>query len=271
MSAGQTPFTAIVLAGDRRADDPLVLASGRGCKALLDIAGRPMLLRVIESVRACPGIARLRLSGPPAASMASVPELQSLLASGAVDWQPPGPTPSTSAGEAMRELPPDVPVVLTTGDHALLLPEYLAHFLASARASGADAVVGLAEYSRVREIFPTMPKTLLRFREGAFCGCNLFAFLTPRSRELATLWRRVEGARKTPWRVLGLLGWWNVLRYRLGWLGLDQAMALLSRRTGLRIAAIRMPFGEVAVDVDTLQDHAEVERRLLAREGRAPS
>ncbi|MFM7273237.1 MAG: NTP transferase domain-containing protein [Gammaproteobacteria bacterium] len=269
MSTVEPGFVAIVLAGDRRADDPLVIASGRGCKALLEIAGRPMLLRVLDAVRGCPGIVKLRLSGPPAASIPSVPELQQLLDSAALDWQPPGPTPSTSAGEAMRDLPPDLPVVLTTGDHALLLPEYLGHFIAAARASGADAVVGLAEYSRVREIFPTMPKTLLRFREGDFCGCNLFAFMTPRSRELATLWRRVEGARKTPWRVLGLLGWWNVIRYRLGWLGLDQAMALLSRRTGLRIAAIRMPFGEVAVDVDTLLDHAEVERRLLLRENRA--
>ncbi|MFM7786391.1 MAG: MobA-like NTP transferase domain containing protein, partial [Gammaproteobacteria bacterium] len=79
MSTVEPGFVAIVLAGDRRADDPLVIASGRGCKALLGIAGRPMLLRVLDAVRSCPGIVKLRLRGPPAASIPSVHELQQLL------------------------------------------------------------------------------------------------------------------------------------------------------------------------------------------------
>ena len=43
-------------------------------------------------------------------------------------------------------------------------------------------------------------------------------------------------------------------------------MKLLSRRTGVRIDAVRMPFGEAAVDVDSLEDHALVEARLRQRE-----
>jgi hypothetical protein len=79
------------------------------------------------------------------------------------------------------------------------------------------------------------------------------------------LWRQVESARKTPWRVLQLLGWTAVLRYRLGWLGLDQAMALLTRRTGIRVAAVRMPFGEAGVDVDSPEDHRLVQQVMLRR------
>ncbi len=126
-------------------------------------------------------------------------------------------------------------------------------------------MVGLAPYSKVREIFPTMRKTLLRFRDDDYCGCNLFVFNTTAGRELAALWRQVESARKTPWRVLQLLGWTAVLRYRLGWLTLDQAMALLTRRTGIRVAAVRMPFGEAGVDVDSIEDHALVEAVMLQR------
>jgi hypothetical protein len=139
------------------------------------------------------------------------------------------------------------------------------HFCSAARASGADVVVGIAPYAAVRELFPGMRKTLLRFRDGDYCGCNLFAFLTADGRAIAELWREVESARKTPWRVIGLIGWGAVLRYRLGWLSLDQAMALLSRRTGLKVVAVRLPFGEAAVDVDSLADHAQVEERLRAR------
>ncbi len=58
------------------------------------------------------------------------------------------------------------------------------------------------------------------------------------------------------------------MRYRMGLLSLDGAMELLSRRMGLRLAAIKMPFGDVAVDVDSLADHALVEQRLLERQAR---
>ena len=57
-------WAAIVLAGDRRADDPLVIASGRGCKALLEIAGRPMLMRVLEALQSTDCVASVLLSGP---------------------------------------------------------------------------------------------------------------------------------------------------------------------------------------------------------------
>ena len=258
-------FAAIVLAGDRRMDDPLVEASGKGCKALLPIAGSPMILHVLGALDASPSIATVHLSGPPATALRSEPALLTRLDSGAMYWRESSGTPSTSASDLMADIEVSRPVLLTTADHPLLRPEYIEHFCDAALASGADAVVGLAPYSKVREIFPTMRKTLLRFHDDDYCGCNLFAFVTPQGRDLAGLWRQVESARKTPWRVLQLLGWTAVLRYRLGWLGLDQAMALLSRRTGIRVAAVRMPFGEAGVDVDSPEDHRLVEQVMLRR------
>jgi CTP:molybdopterin cytidylyltransferase MocA len=259
-------WAAIVLAGDRRADDPLVIASGRGCKALLEIAGRPMLMRVLEALQSTDCVASVLLSGPAREAVDTEPALRDRIDSGGLAWRAAGPTPSTSASEALAAIPAALPVLLTTADHPLLRPEFIEHFCSAALASGADVVVGLSEYANVREIFPSMRKTLLRFRDADYCGCNLFAFPTADGRSMAGLWRQVEGARKTPWRVLQLLGWSAVLRYRLGWLDLDMAMALLSRRTGLRVAAVRMPFGEAAVDVDSPEDHALVEARLLQRD-----
>jgi len=256
-------FAAIVLAGDRRVDDPLVVASGKGCKALLSIAGSPMIMHVLRALEASTEVASVHLSGPPAPALHEEPELDARISDGRVGWRASGPTPSTSASDVMGGIDPAHPVLLTTADHPLLRPEIIGHFCWAAKASGADVVVGLAPYARVREVFPTMRKTLLRFRDDDYCGCNLFAFITPQGRALAGLWRQVESARKTPWRVLQLLGWTAVLRYRLGWLTLDQAMALLTRRTGIRVAAVRMPFGEAGVDVDSEEDHVLVEAHML--------
>lgn len=261
-----TLFAAIVLAGDRRPDDPLALASGHGCKALMDIDGRAMVLRVLDALERARTVGAIHLSGPAQASLDASTALRERTAGAAVVWHAPGLSPSTSALAALATLEPARPVLLTTADHPLLRPEYIEHFCAAAAASGADVVVGVAPYSLVQPLFPTMRKTLLRFSDGPYCGCNLFAFLTPAGRAMAERWRQVESARKTPWRVIGLLGWSAVLRYRLGWMSLEAAMRLLSRRTGLRVRAVVMPFGEAAVDVDSLEDHHLVEARLRERD-----
>ena len=68
-----------------------------------------------------------------------------------------------------------------------------------------------------------------------------------------------------PWRVIGILGWWFVLRYLLGRLSLDQALSRISGILGMKVGAVIMPFPEAAVDVDTENDLRFV-RQLLERE-----
>jgi hypothetical protein len=45
-----------------------------------------------------------------------------------------------------------------------------------------------------------------------------------------------------------------VARYLLGRLSLEDALAHISRRMGLRVQAVLLPFPEAAVDVDTVGD-----------------
>jgi hypothetical protein len=91
-------------------------------------------------------------------------------------------------------------VLVTTGDHALLAPAMVREFLDRAIAHGGDVAVALAPYDLVREAYPQTRRTVLRFSDGRFCGCNLFAFLTARGREMVKIWRQVENDRKNPIR-----------------------------------------------------------------------
>src|SRR4029077_674801 len=126
----------------------------------------------------------------------------------------------------------DAPVLLTTGDHALLRPEMVRHFLAEALARGGDVAVALAPHDLVQRTYPRTRRTVLKFSDGRFCGCNLFAFLTPRARRMARLWQQVENDRKKPIRVIGFVGWVAMARYALGMLSLPAAVRRLSGRTG---------------------------------------
>ena len=146
-------------------------------------------------------------------------------------------------------------MLLTTADHALLTPAVVDHFCEAARATGADVVVGLARAEQVLAAFPGTRRTILRLKGGGYCGCNLFAFLTPTGRGAAQYWRRVEQQRKRPLRLAaGVLGWSAILDYALGRLTLERALERMSRRLGLRAGAVILPFPEAAVDVDSVED-----------------
>jgi CTP:molybdopterin cytidylyltransferase MocA len=213
-----------------------------------------MVLRVLDALAGSQPVDRCILCGPPAVIIDREPLLQERLASPRLRWLPPLETPSSSAAAALASIPPGTPVLLTTADHALLRPEMVAHFCGEAQTSGCDVVAALASYTQIMDKYPGMRRTRTRFSDGSFCGCNLFAFLTPKGRAAANFWRRVENERKRPVKMLGELGWMVVLRYLLGWLSLKAALQHISRRMGLRVGVVILPFPEAAVDVDSVRD-----------------
>jgi CTP:molybdopterin cytidylyltransferase MocA len=259
MSKSKQLYTAVVLAGDRGPGDPLAMAAGVVSKALVPVGGIPMVLRVLDTLAAADEIGNCILCGPAESVIDQQEQLQARVSSGEVRWIPNQSTPSTSAYHVLQSLPDDARVLVTTADHALLSKRIVDHFCSEAHATGCDIVVGLASYERVMTAFPETRRTAAKLRDGAFCPCNLFAFLSPEARKVADLWRRVESQRKKPFRVMRILGWMAVLRYLLGRLSLSEAQTRISNRLGLRAAAVILPFPEAAVDVDTISDWKFVE------------
>ena len=253
MSNGQL-FTAIVLAGDRVPDDPVARAAGVPCKALVPVGGVPMVLRVLGALAEAEEIGDRVLCGPAWHAVEANDELHDLSASGQVKWIETRATPSSSVYAAMQSLPQERPILLVTADHALLHARLVDYFCSEARARDADVVVGLAAYDLVAATYPDMRRTVLRFRDGGICGCNLYAFLTVRGRSLVEFWGQVEGLRKKPIQLISKLGWVPALGFFFRWLSLRQALARLSQRLDISIEVVMLPFPEAALDVDTVSD-----------------
>lgn len=223
-----------------------------------------MLLRVLDSLAASTAVDGVMLVGPGAGQLDQCPELVERLATGAIAWLPPQPSPSLSAMAALEQLPADRPVLLTTADHALLQARWIDAFCERALVSGADALVGLARLADVQAAFPDSRRTALRFRDGACCGCNLFAFLTPAGLRAPAFWRRMEQQRKKPHRLAAALGVGTLVAYLCGRLTLAAALCRLSDRVGTRIGAVLLDDPHAAVDVDSVADY-ELVRRLTER------
>lgn len=261
-----TPFNAIIMAADRNPDDPVARAAGVACKALAPVAGTPMVLRVLNALEESVHVGPRLLCGPPRPLLEQVGALKSGVDAGDYGWTASRESPSASAAAAMEQIPESQPVLLTTADHALLSSQVIDHFCGQARTADVDLVVALAPHELVATAYPSMRRTRLRFSDSDYCSCNLFAFMTPRSRKITGFWRKVESQRKQPWRVIGILGWWPVFKYLLGRLSLQEALARLSARFEIKIGVAILPFAEAAVDVDSENDWRLVQQIVAEKQ-----
>jgi len=266
VNESQPKFTAVVLAADRGPDDPVAQAAGARCKSMASIDGIPMVFRVLDALSASTEINARILCGPPQSIVDLEPDLKARISSGEVKWVENQQTPSTSAYHVLQSLPEQTPVLLTTADHAMLSARMIDYFCTRARNSGCDVVAGLARHEVVTKAYPQTRRTATRLQDGSYCGCNLFAFLTPRARRAADFWRQVETQRKNPLRVIRVLGAMAVLRYLLGKLSLADALDRMSQRLGFRAGAVDMPFPEAAIDVDSVADLKLVEEIVAKRQ-----
>ena len=265
MKGLMTPFTAVVLAGDRSSIDPVARAAGVSSKSLTPVGGRPMVLRVLDALEAAQEVEEIVLCGPDKSALEQDKELPVRLGSGKVRWLQSQATPSSSTYHAMQYLPDRAQVLVTTADHALLTAEMVDYFCSGARQSDKDVVVGLALHELVAARYPETKRTAIPLADGSYCSCNLFGFLTPQGRSAAHFWRKVESQRKKTLRVIAGFGWLNLLLYLLKRPSLAEGLERISKRIGVRAGAIILPFPEAAVDVDSLNDWKMVESIVAER------
>ncbi|MGH6958868.1 MAG: NTP transferase domain-containing protein, partial [Dongiaceae bacterium] len=259
----ERPVTALVLAGSRGPTDPVASHAGLPHKALVPVAGVPMLLRVVRALRAAPSVGRIVLCIEPAVLEAD-PAVAAELRGDDLHLVPTDSTPGRSVLRALKEIAEPFPLLATTADHPLLTPAMIEHFCAAAPAD-ADIAVGLATAATIGVCYPETRRTYYRFAGERYSGCNLFLLRTPAAAKAASFWSEVERHRKQPWRLVLAIGPVTLGRFLLGLLSLEAALERLSRLIGARIGAVELPFAEAAIDVDRPSDLALAEKILTQR------
>ena len=265
------PRRAIVLAGRRPGPDALAEGDGAPHRALLDIEGEPMLVRVTRRLLAWPSIERVLVNIDRVELIEKLPEFARWRAEGRVEILASTDSPSASVLASLDHF--DLargPILVTTADHALLDDVMLETFFrASEIRAGergrADLCLALVPRTSIVARFPDTRRTYLKFRDEAYSGANLFLFRTPEARAAAVFWQRVESLRKQPWRIARAFGLRNLARFVLRRWTLEQAFVQVSRVIGIGARAIPLPIAEAAVDVDKLDDLVLVRQILAAR------
>lgn len=247
----------MVLAGSRPGTDPFAARHGTDLKALIPVAGEPMVRRPVEALLASPRVAVVRVLTQQTERIAAV-----LPADPRLTVESSGATIASTLAAICADPLTKWPLLVTTADHALLDQAMIADFTASA--VGADVAIGMVEARPLLDRLPGTKRTWIGFRGGRYSGANLFALGGPRAAKAIDLWRGVEQDRKKGWRLLAALGpagLLGLLRLR----SLDQTMQSLSLRLDLDLRAVEMRDPLAAVDVDKPADHELVEAILEGR------
>jgi hypothetical protein len=263
---GDQNYTGLVLAASRGNLDPLAQAGGVSHKCFIDIAGEPMLRRVVHGVMQSGRIGRTIVMIEPA----SIEEAKAILAplpgADAIEYVPSRENIGASVmAVATEQL---LPLVITTGDNALHTPEMVRFFcdaLDGLDRSRVDAAIGLTPARYILEKYPEGNRAFHRFRDGAFSSCNIYALLTPRSLTGPKVFISGGQFGKKPKRLIGAFGLFAFLLYKSRMFSLRTVLKALSRTVGLRTAPVLMPFAEGPIDVDRMQDWELANRIVAAR------
>lgn len=245
---------AAVLAGGQGGD--LALAAGVEVKALIPVAGRPLVSRVVEALQGAQQIDEVVVICSPGRPLPDAAVL------GARQVPAAGAEFSDSLRAAAQEAG-DGYVCLVTADLPALTPAAVDAVVKFALDSGADLTYTIVEAGVVSEAFPGTVRTTVRLREGRFTGGNV---AVARAEVLLRSLARIEsafGRRKSIVGLTLLLGPMFLLRLAFGRPSVADAAARGEAILGCRVAVYASPHPEIGFDVDKPCD-LELAERLLA-------
>jgi GTP:adenosylcobinamide-phosphate guanylyltransferase len=237
-------------------------AYGLTHKCAIEVGGKPMLTRVVETLRACSRIGEITVAMESEAQCTSI--LGSL--SEHVRFIPSRTSAARSAAAAVQAFP----TLVTTGDHPLLTVEMLDAFLSRTEQSAADLTVGLATAETILAEFPNAQRTFLKFGPDRVSGCNLFGLRTEAATRALDFWHYLEPVRKKPWRLVSAFGPVALFRFLTGAINLKAAFEIASRRLHLKALPVLLPYAEAAVDVDKPADKELAESIMQRRATMSP-
>ena len=247
-------FTGLVLAGTRRGSDILADTEQVSHKCLIDLEGRPMIAHVIAALAASPAIAQIYLATDQDAIMQCDDQLTALTRQGRLRRLSAGPTLFDTVRLAAAAMDAPYPLVITTGDNALLTPEIVDDFCGQLAASETDVGVGMTPAACLLAKYPDGARAFHQLKDGGWSSANLYALMTPRALKAAKAFEGGGQFGKKHSRILRAFGLRALFLYKFRLVSLAQMMRRLSARFRVGIKAVILNHPEAPIDVDNSRD-----------------
>jgi GTP:adenosylcobinamide-phosphate guanylyltransferase len=238
---------AIVTAGGIPGpEDPLYEFTQGGEKALLPIAGKPMVQWVLDALCLSESVERVIVIGLNDDTSINCSKLAAFLPSHGEMLD------NIRAGtKKLLEFNPHVNHVLVVSSDIPAITAPMVDWVAQAvKETDHDVYYNVVSRESMEARFPTSNRSYLRLKDVEACGGDLNAFRAQSVFNNLEIWDRIIASRKSVLRQASLIGYDTLILAMLHVLTLEKAAKLASKRLGLKGRAIQCPFAEIAMDVD---------------------
>lgn len=262
MTDHPTPII-LVLAGKRDGKlDPLAERAGVSHKAVVPIAGKPLIGHVLQTLEVAWDDAKILISIHDPAVLEGVEEVQRLKAAGRLDMVEAQHGIVESIEAAANQA--GFPLLITTGDNVLTTVEALRAVNSAGFEREADAVIGLARREDIQAAHAEGQRKFYEFKDIAIANCNIYWLRNTQALRAAEAFRGGGQFIKTPGAIRKAFGLFNLIRFRFRMDTLHGAMNRMSKRFGVRVIAHVLDDGRLAIDVDNERTYRVTEELLAA-------
>jgi GTP:adenosylcobinamide-phosphate guanylyltransferase len=258
-------YTALVLAATRGNRDPLAEEGGVSHKAFIDLAGVPMLRRVVEGVIDSGRVGHVIVSIERQAMEEAKQVLAGLEKRVPLSWLASKDSIGTSVIAVEDAFPDALPLIVTTGDNGLHTGAIVRSFCDQLDGISADGALGLTNAQLVLDKYPDGTRAFHRFRDGRFSSCNLYAFLKHGAIQSDSVFNCGGQFGKKPQRLIGAFGLMAFLVYKSRLLNVRAFLRFLSHAIRVNVVPVFLPFAEGPIDIDRMSDWKLAERILRER------
>jgi len=258
--------TALILAASRRGpDDAVAKLQNASHKCLITIDGMIMLERVVKEMVAAKDVGRVFVSIENIDLLKSAPALKEMLENGDIEYVASAENLFLSVKTAVEAIDDPWPLVISTGDNALHTTEMIDHFMTELNRKSPDAAIAMTPASVILDAYPDGKRAFHELKDGGWSSCNLYALSNDNALTAAKVFEGGGQFGKKPKRIFKAFGLGFMLLYKLKLATSAQLTNILSKRWGLKLELVSMPFADAPIDVDNPGDFERTEKILQIR------
>lgn len=236
----------VTAGGIPRPDEPLYPLTQGKSKALLEVAGKPMIQWVLDALGGSEMIEHVMVIGlPPTPQITCRKPLTWFENQG-------GMVANILHGgrEIIKNNPACRGILVASSDVPGLTAEMVDWLAKIVAASDYDVYYNVIARADMEKEFPGSRRTYMHLKDCEVTGGDVNAISADLVRKQSPVWNRLIETRKNPLKQAAILGFDTLLLILLGWMSLAQAEAVASKRLDVRGKVIRCPYAPMGMDVD---------------------
>ncbi len=264
---------AIVTAGGiPQPGDPLYSYSNGGSKALIDIAGKPMIQWVLDALNNSSKVDNIILIGAsPKSGLTSTKPVHYVSNQGRM-------LANIVAGvnKALELNRKTEYVLLVSSDIPALKGEMVDWLVDTSMQTRDDLYYGICPREVMEARYPESHRTYTKLKDMEVCGADMSIIHVSMATTHLDLWEQLIGNRKSPLRQAGVVGWDILFKLLTRQIAMQELVEKASARIGIKGRAIVWSQAEPCMDVDKphqleimREDLTRLKKKAAAAEKRA--